>query len=261
MIAWGMFGFLIKKTFFDMWDNLIRIVILNLGFILAFAIIIYFPLLFRDVPLLFFTALGIGMGILFLYSGVVSNMTSTIADYTKPEFKDFLPALKATYPTSLLFALLNLVLVFIFQKAFEFYGGIRSFIGPLASSFLFWVLIFWILAFQYFFSIQARLDRKFGKVIKKMFLLLLDNPLFTLGLLIGTLITFAISVFTAFLLPGIASIFLWWNVALKLRLYKYDYLEENPESRRNIPWDALLTEDRERVGKRTLKGMIFPWKE
>ncbi len=261
MIAWGMFGFLIKKTFFDMWDNLIRIVILNLGFILAFAIIIYFPLLFRDVPLLFFTALGIGMGILFVYSGVASNMTSTIADYTKPEFRDFLTALKATYPTSLLFALLNLVLVFIFQKAFEFYGGIQSFIGPLASSFLFWVLIFWILAFQYFFSIQARLDRKFGKVIKKMFLLLLDNPLFTVGLLIGTLITFAISVFTAFLLPGIASIFLWWNVALKLRLYKYDYLEENPENRRNIPWDALLTEDRERVGKRTLKGMIFPWKE
>jgi len=261
VIGFGMFGFLIKKTFFDMWDNLIRIVILNLGFILAFAIIIYFPLLFRDVPVLFFTALGIGMGILFVYSGVVSTMTSAIADYTKPEFKDFLPALKATYSTSLLFALINLVLVILFQVAFQVYGGIQSFIGPLASSFLFWVLIFWVLAFQYFFSIQARLDRKFGKVVKKMFLLLLDNPLFTVGLLIGTLITFAVSVFTAFLLPGIASIFLWWNVALKLRLYKYDYLEENPEARRNIPWDALLTEDRDRVGKRTLKGMIFPWKE
>jgi hypothetical protein len=123
------------------------------------------------------------------------------------------------------------------------------------------VLIFWILAFQYFFSIQARLDKKFSKILKKMFLLLLDNPLFTIGLLIGTLVTFAVSVFTAFLLPGITSIFLWWNVALKLRLYKYDYLEKNPEARRNIPWDALLTEDRERVGKRTLKGMIFPWKE
>jgi hypothetical protein len=261
MIAWGMFGFLIKKTFFDMWDNLIRIVILNLGFIAAFAIIIYFPLLFRDIQLLFFTALGIGMAILFVYSGVVSIMTSTIADYVKPEFRDFLPALKATYPTSLLFALVNLVLVILFQIAFQVYGQIQSFVGPLASSFLFWVLIFWVLAFQYFFSIQARLDRKFGKLLKKMFLLLLDNPLFTVGLLIGTLITFALSVFTAFLLPGITSIFLWWNVALKLRLYKYDYLEEHPDARRNIPWDALLTEDRERVGKRTLKGMIFPWKE
>jgi hypothetical protein len=44
-------------------------------------------------------------------------------------------------------------------------------------------------------------------------------------------------------------------------MYKYDYLEKNPGDRRRIPWDALLVEDRERVGKRTLKGMIFPWKE
>jgi hypothetical protein len=261
MIRFGMFGFLIKKTFFDMWDNLIRIVILNLGFILAFAIIVYFPLLFRDFLVLPYLALGIGLSLLFVYSGVVSAMTSMIADYAKPEFKDFLPILKYTYPTSLLFALVNFVLVVLFGVAFRVYGGIQSFIGPLAYSFLLWVLISWLLAFQYFFSIQARLDRKFGKVIKKMFLLLLDNPLFTIGLLIGTLITFVVSGFTALLLPGIASIFLWWNVALKLRLYKYDYLEENPEARRNIPWDALLTEDRERVGKRTLKGMIFPWKE
>ncbi len=256
-----MFGFMIKKSFFDMWDNLIRIVILNLGFILAFAVIIYFPLLFRDVPVLFFIALGIGMAILFVYSGVVSTMTSLIADYSKPEFKDFLPVLKATYPTSLFFALINLVLVILFQIAFRVYGGIQSFVGPLASSFLFWVLIFWVLAFQYFFSVQARLDKNFRKILKKMFLLLLDNPLFTVGLFIGTVITFAISAFTAFLLPGITSIFLWWNVALKLRLYKYDHLEEHPDARRNIPWDALLTDDRERVGKRTLKGMIFPWKE
>jgi hypothetical protein len=256
-----MFGFLIKKTFFDMWDNLIRMVILNLGFILGFAILIYFPLLFHDIPLLFFSALGIGMGILFVYSGVVSSMTSMIADYEKPEFAHFLPLLKATFPTSLLFALLNLVLAFLLQKSFEFYGGMQSFVGTLAYGLLIWVLIAWLLALQFFFSIQARLDRKFGKMIKKMFLLLLDNPLFTVALFIGAFFTLIISVALALLLPGIASVLLWWNVALKLRLYKYDYLEEHPENRRNIPWDALLTEDRERVGKRTLKGMIFPWKE
>jgi uncharacterized membrane protein YesL len=256
-----MFGFLIKKSFFDLWDNLIRVVILNLGYILAFFIIIYFPLLFRDMPILFFIALGIGMAILFVYSGVVSTMTSYIADYSKPEFKDFFSVLKATFPSSLMFALLNLVLVVLFRTAFQVYGRLQSFIGPLASSFLFWVLIFWVLAFQYFFAIQARLDRKFKKILKKMFLLLLDNPLFTVGLALGSLFILVISFLTALLLPGIASVFLWWNVALKLRLYKYDYLEKNPDAKRSIPWDALLTEDRERVGKRTLKGMIFPWKE
>ena len=262
MIAWDMFGFLIKKTFFDMWDNLIRIVILNLGFLIPLAGLAYsFDFFFRGQFILAWILLVPSLAVLFTYSGVVSALTSAIADYTKPEFKDFLPALKTTCPTSLLFALVNTVLVILFQSAFLVYGQIQSFIGPLASSFLFWVLIFWLLAIQYFFSIQSRLDRKFGKIIKKMFLLLLDNPLFSIGLLIGTLLISVVSVFTALLLPGIASVFLWWNVALKLRLYKYDYLEENPESRRNIPWDAILTEDRERVGKRTLKGMIFPWKE
>lgn len=262
MLAWGMFGFLIKKTFFDMWDNLIRIVILNLGFLAPGAGLAYSLDALSGGRLILAVILFIpSLAILFMYSGVVSTMTSMIADYTKPEFRDFLPALKATYPTSLLFALINTVLVILFQVAFRWYGSVQSFVGPLASAFLFWVLIFWLLAFQFFFSIQARLDKNLRKIIKKMFLLLLDNPLFTVGLLIGTLVTFAISIFTALLLPGIASIFLWWNVALKLRLYKYDHLEEHPDARRNIPWDALLTEDRERVGKRTLKGMIFPWKE
>ena len=256
-----MFGFLIKKAFFDLWDNLIRIVILNLGFILILAVLVYFPLLFQGVPPLFYLSLAFGMGLLFVYSGMVSAMTARIADYSKPEFGEIMGYLKETYPTSLLFALVNLALVLLFSVAFPVYGQIRSFVGPLASSFLFWILVFWVLALQYYFPIQSRLDKKFSKILRKMFLVFLDNPLFSVGLLIGTVLTLALSVFTALLLPGIAAVFLWWNVALKLRVYKYDYLEEHPEGRRNIPWDALLLEDRERVGKRTFKGMIFPWKE
>jgi len=256
-----MFGFLIKKAFFDMWDNLIRVVILNLGFIVIFAVLVYFPLLAQSVPLLFYLAVAIGVSLLFVFSGMVSTMVSKIADYARPEFRDAVGCLRETWLSSLLFALVNLALVFLFGVAFPVYGQVRSFVGPLASSFLFWILIFWVLALQFFFPVQSRLDRKFTKILRKMFLLFLDNPLFSVGLLIGAVVTLALSVFTALLLPGIASILLWWNVALKLRIYKYDYLEEHPEARRNIPWDALLVEDRERVGKRTLKGMIFPWKE
>ena len=261
MLGYSMFGFLIKKAFFDMWDNLIRVVILNLGFILIFAVLVYFPLVAQSVPVLFYLAIAVGVILLFVYSGMVSAMVSRIADYGRPEFRDAAGYLKETWPTSLLFALVNLVLVFLFSVAFPVYSQVRSFLGPLASSFLFWILIFWVLAMQFFFPVQSRLDKKFPKILKKMFLLFLDNPLFSLGLLIGAVATLALSAFTALLLPGIASILLWWSVALKLRIYKYDYLEEHPEARRNIPWDALLVEDRERVGKRTLKGMIFPWKE
>ncbi len=244
-----------------MWDNLIRIVIMNLGFILLVAALVYFPLLFKDSPALFYVFLGLGLVLLSVYTGIVSWMVSELADYRKPELREALGWLRASWPTSVLFAGLNLLLVFLMSVAFPVYGQLKSFLGPLASSFLFWVLIFWVLAAQFYFPIQARLDRNFLKMLKKSFLLFLDNPLFTLGLFLGSLLVFALSLFTALLLPGIGTILLWQNAGLKLRLYKYDHLEEHPEDRRRIPWDALLVEDRERVGKRTLKGMIFPWKE
>ncbi len=256
-----MFGFLIKKAFFDLWDNLIRMVILNLGFILLLAVLVYFPWLFKNHPPLVYIFLGLGVALLSVYTGVVSWVVSQLADYRKPEFSEMLAALKATWPTSLLFAGFNLLLVFLLRVAFPVYGQLKSFVGPLASSFLLWVMIFWVLASQFYFPIQSRLDRHFLKMLKKSFLLFLDNPGFTFGLFLVSLLVLALSVFTALLLPGSATILLWHNAGLKLRMYKYDHLEKNPGDRRRIPWDALLVEDRERVGKRTLKGMIFPWKE
>jgi uncharacterized membrane protein YesL len=217
--------------------------------------------LFKNSPPLFYSALGLSLLLLSVYTGVVSWLVSELADYRKPELREAVAWLKTSWPSSLLFAALNLLLAFLLSVAFPVYGQLKSFLGPLASSFLGWVLIFWVLAAQFFFPIQSRLDRSFPKMLKKCFLLFVDNPAFTLGLFLGSLLILALSFFTALLLPGIAAILLWQNAALKLRLYKYDHLEAHPQDRKHIPWDALLVEDRERVGKRTLKGMIFPWKE
>ena len=53
--------------------------------------------------------------------------------------------------------------------------------------------------------------------------------------------------------------------ALRICLYKYDWLEVNPgislEQRKNVPWEDLIAKDRKTLGPRTLKGFIFPWKE
>jgi hypothetical protein len=69
-------------------------------------------------------------------------------------------------------------------------------------------------------------------------------------------------VFLAFLFPGPAGILLYLDEAMRLRIFKYDWLEANPgENRRKIPWDTLLIDDRERTGTRSLKNFIFPWKD
>ena len=164
--------------------------------------------------------------------------------------------------SSLLLAAVILVYVFIISVAFGFYGGLKNLAGPLAIALLFWVTVAGVFAVQYFFPLQSRMDRKFRKIVRKCFLLFFDNPGFSIGMLFGGLVTLVVSLFTALLLPGITAVLLWWNVGFKLRLYKYDWLEQNPgANRKRVPWDALLIEDRERVGKRTLRGMIFPWKE
>ncbi len=257
-----MFGFLIKKTFFDMWDNMFRILLMNLAYILVLAIFFLLAPLFLPVPVLFFATIALGIAVAAVYTGVVSRMCSEIADYKQPGFSDIPRFLRESFGSSLILALVLSAYVFVVSIAFQFYGGLKSLAGPLAVALLFWVTVGWLFASQYFFPIQSRLDRKFRKIFRKTFLVFFDNPLFSIGLFICAAIVLVISIFTALLLPGISTIFLLWNAAFKLRLYKYDWIEQNPgANRKAIPWDALLVEDRERVGKRTLKGMIFPWKE
>ena len=257
-----MFAFLIKKTFFDMWDNMFRILLMNLGYILVLAVFFLLAPLFTSVAALFVATLVVGVALFSLYTGVVSKMCTDIADYKQPGFADLVRYLKESYASSLLLAVVLAVYIFIVSIAFQFYGGLKSLAGPLAIALLFWVTVGWVFASQYFFPIQSRLDRSFRKIFRKTFLVFFDNPAFSIGLFLCSVIVLVLSLFTALLLPGLSSILLLWNAAFKLRLYKYDWLEQNPGSnRKSIPWDALLVEDRERVGKRTLKGMIFPWKE
>lgn len=262
-----MFSFYIKKAFFDMWDNLFRIIFLNLGYILVIGAAILIPYLILMIPvvppaILIFISLLFSVTLVSVFTGAVSGVTRDIADYGEPGFKDFFRYLKETYKPSLIFGILNAFVIFLLSMAMPFYLSMKSLVGPLAFAFLFWIALIWSISIQFFFPIQSRLDKSIKKNLRKIFLVFFDNTFFSMGVFIGAAVIFIASSFTAFMLPGIGTILLWVNVGFKLRLYKYDYLEREPEAnRKKIPWDALLIEDKERVGKRTLRGMIFPWKE
>jgi hypothetical protein len=80
--------------------------------------------------------------------------------------------------------------------------------------------------------------------------------------LIHNLVVLVLSGFAAFLFPGPAGLLLFLDEGLRLRLIKYDWLEANPDAdRRNVPWDTLLIDEREKTGSRSLRGLIFPWKD
>lgn len=258
-----MFGFLIKKSFFDVWDNFIGSVLVNLGFVLLMAIPFAIPFAIADsLPALTLVILALGILLLFVFAGGASLAARDIANYEGIEWRALWSYVTETWKSSLLFGLINVVLVFLLSVAFPVYTGMENLFGIAAAAVLFWAYVVWLLAAQFFFPVRAQLDEKFGKILKKCFVLFFDNTGYAIASFVVLILLSAVSVFTAFLIPGIMGILVWLQDGVKLRVYKYDYLEEHPDAeRRRLPWDALLVEDRERVGKRSFRGMIFPWKE
>lgn len=257
-----MIGFLIKKTFFDLWDNMFRVALVNLGFIASAAFPIFIPSLLETAPPLALLALLVGILWCFVYLMAAALSLKAVSDYGGFGFADFFRNLKAAWPAGLLMGFLVFLLVLMVTEVIPFYIGMNSIVGLLLAALIFWTLIAGILSLQFFPAVRARLDTKLSKVIKKCFLIFFDNPGLSIFSLLHNLVLLVISTLLAFLFPGPAGILLYLDEALRLRLLKYDWLEANPgANRRKIPWDALLIDEREKTGVRSLKNFIFPWKD
>ena len=254
--------FLVKKAFFDMWDNLLAVFIINIGFVAILGGALYLPTLLGFNVAIQLVGVAIGISGFFLYTGAVSVAVRNMVDYQPTGFREFFSYFGQTWKQSLVMSGFMIVQVFVLTIALPFYLSTGRVVGVGAASVIFWASVIWLLTSQSYFPALMRLDTSPRKVIRKIFMLFFDNTPFFIVLGIGSLAILAMSLFTALMLPGFTAILIWHHAGLKLRLLKYDYLEENPdENRKQIPWDALLIDERDRVGVRTFRGMIFPWKE
>jgi hypothetical protein len=257
-----MIGFLIKKTFFDLWDNLFRVVLVNLGFLISAGIIfLVLPLLeFNAVLSMVFLLAGIVW--CFIYLNAAARCLKNISDYGAFGFADFFHSIKPAIPAGVVMGVIVFIIWLLISIVMPFYFALDSVLGVFLAAVIFWTLVVGILALQFYPTIAARLDQNIFKAIKKCFLIFFDNGGFCFFSLIHNLVLGALSVFLALLMPGPAGILLYMDEALRLRLMKYDWLELNPnENRRKIPWDALLIDERDRTGTRSFKNFIFPWKD
>jgi hypothetical protein len=253
-----MFGFLVKKTFYDLWDNLFKTALVNLGFLTLSLGGILLSLLF-DPPL---SAGIVALCLLCccVYLAAASLCLKSLSDYGSFGFADFFHSLAAAWPAGLLLGALCFFGFFLVLMAIPFYFSLGSFAGLLLGCFLLWTVLIAALALQFFLPIRARLDARPGKIIKKCFLILFDNTLFCVFSGAASLAILALSLPLFMLLPGPAGLLLFLDEALRIRLLKYDWLEAHP-GHKKIPWNSVLEEDRERTGTRSIKGLIFPWKD
>ncbi|MCG8571156.1 MAG: hypothetical protein MJB14_13565 [Spirochaetes bacterium] len=257
-----MFGFLIKKTFFDFWDNFLSIAILNLGFVL-FAPLAYLVYIFIDFNfLIFIILLFIWLFCFNLYLGIAAMAAGDIAFHLKIDFKKVFSFGQEIITHVLLLTVIMLLMIMVVVFIFPFYLRFNHFISTIALVFLFWFTISCFLAIQYFYPVRKQLTDKNMKILKKCFILYLDNLFFTINIAISAFLIFCFSVLLVFLFPGFVGVLILYQNALKLRLYKYDYLEKKPETdKKHIPWYDLLGEERKKIGSRSFRSIIFPWKD
>ena len=261
-----MIGFFIKKAFYDGWDNLFQLLILNL-FIIGIGIGGYYlASLTAGIVPLSISILIIAAVLEGIILTAVSIVMARVSNYKAGTIREFFAAVKETWKDGILYALVIAGAVIILSVAIPYYLRLGSFLGYTLAMLIFWVAVILVLAFQWFLPIRSQLDKKFSKCLRKCFIIFFDNPGFSVFMFLYSAILLAISFFVVFLIPGFAGIILAQNEAFRLRMYKYDWIEQHPEiefkkARKQIPWTELLEEDDETTGHRTWRSFIFPWKD
>lgn len=257
-----MIGFFIKKAFFDGWDNLLGIVVQNFIYMLALTGFVGAMSLIDTNTA---HSLVLMLAVFFFISILMGGTAETVkgySNYEKETWEPFAKGLKRNIRHSLLFGLVASTLVIVVMFVMPFYLSMGNPVGLIIGVVLFWISVVFLLALPFYFPLMNLLpgDRP-KKTLKKCFIIFSDNIGFSLFYLIYNAVILAASLFSVGMMPGVAGSMLASQDAMKLLMYKYDWLEENPEEKgKNAPWAELLYDEKEKVGPRSLKSMIFPWK-
>lgn len=258
-----MFRHAFKKSFFDLWDHLFFALLVNLAFTLV-------TLGLATVPYLF-AGFGTGIQVLFLpvpflaaalLGGVATFWAKDLVCEGSVRFADFPARFLSSWKPSLVFGTAWLLLAAGVIFGVPFYGQLNQVAG-----FIFGIVMAWLVFFAagmglFYPGLNAQVEPKIRKLVKKSFLVFLANPWTSLLMALVLVLSVGLSVLTLGFFPGIFGISIWLQVCFKFILAKYEWIEANPEAdQKKVPWDALLAEDMEKIGPRSLKSLIFPWKD
>ena len=274
-----MLGFFFKKNFYDGWDNVLFIFVPNLILDVFFLIgggLFYLGtkvngtagiIIWGCTVLLVITAGSI-------LSLAWAESAAKIADYESAEIKPFFTSLKTCIKDGILYGIVLFAVLIISAAGIIFYfrpvsGATLPFIGLMAGSVFFWIMLTIISALFWYPSLRAMMHNPFKKSIKKCFIILFDNIGSCVVLGIYNFFLLIISIVMVGLAPGLGGIGLSRVNFLRILLKKYDYLEiaekeaagKKPVFRNKIPWQELLKEDIEITGSRSIKSFFMPWKE
>ena len=274
-----MLGFFFKKNFYDGWDNVLFIFVPNLILDVFFLIgggLFYLGTKLNGTAGIIIWGCTV---LLVIIAGSILSLAwaesaAKIADYESAEIKPFFTSLKTCIKDGILYGIVLFAVLLVSAAGIIFYfrpvsGATLPFIGLMAGSVFFWIMLTIISALFWYPSLRAIMHNPFKKSIKKCFIILFDNIGSCVVLGIYNFFLLIISIVMVGLAPGLGGIGLSRVNFLRILLKKYDYLEiaekeaagKKPVFRNKIPWQELLKEDIEITGSRSIKSFFMPWKE
>ena len=270
-----MFKFFFKKNFADGWDNLFFILLSNV-IPIALAVGSYFAVAFMLAgnPLFGAITLMLCAGIFFIFVFAWGANARKIADFNSPSFGLWFRSIAAVWKTGFLFGFLFAAFVLACRIGIIYYYKLYlsgNILGLVLAAMIGWFFFSSLMAIQWFIPFYfLQEENSFFKCLKKSFIIFFDNPSFSFGMLVYNAFLLALSCLLIFFIPGVNGITLSCTNALRIRIYKYDWIEKmsegdpsfaNDRDRRNeVPWDELIAEDKEALGQRNLSSFLFPWK-
>lgn len=258
-----MYGYALKKSFFDLWDHLFFALGVNLVYTLATVGIAALGFLFQG--------LGVAGALLFgpipflvaaLLGGVATFWGRDIAVRGSAQVVDFPAHFAASWKASLAFGIAWLVIGLGWLFGIPFYSQWNPVAGFIFGVVMAWLAFFGAGMSLYYPGLNAQVEPDLRKLVRKSFLLFIANPLASFVIALGAVVIMVLSVVTLGFFPGIVGLALWLNTTFRFLLAKYEWMEANPEAdHKKVPWAELVADDMDKVGPRTLRNMIFPWKD
>lgn len=220
-------------------------------------------LLSFSVPLAILAWAVLLLGVSF-YTAYVSCRTFTwseVRSLEEGEIKAFMK--RAVGHTFLFFGYLVLMVLgvavivpFYFMAAGETGNTLWFILGAVFA----WFMLFLFMAFMYYWALAIQFpEDKPSQTLKRSFAFLLSGIGFSFFLLIYSIVNIVLSVVFVTLFPSVVGLSEAYASAVRLQYLKFKFREENPSAPKNDV--SYLKDEEEKLGKRTLKSMIFPWKE
>ena len=266
-----MIGFFLKKNFCDGWDNVLYLlvpnIIISLSSALAFFILSCLISLESSFALILTcAALIILLALVMVLAMAFSENAAEIANFSMPSIASYFRQIPKVFPDAFRYGALIGLLVVAGAIGIPVYNSMGGILGNALALLLLAFEIVFFLSLQWFVPLRALLHDNFSKCLKKCFIIFFDNTAFSIFMFFHNFILAALSFMIFTVLPGTCGIVLAQVNALRLRLYKYDWLDANPQFksakyRKNIPWDALLENDRTTLGPRPFKSFFMPYKQ